>query len=100
MTFRQSQGGDVSVARMVRKQLYVDEGQDAFLRCEAARLGVTQADVVRTAIDSLRSGAQLDTRDASWDELRGLWAKAAASAGAPYRFQRSDAYEDERGSAQ
>jgi len=83
---------------MVRKQLYVDEGQDAFLRAEAARLGVTQADVVRSAINSLRFETQLESRDAAWSELRGMWAEAAASPGAPYRFKRPDAYEDRRGS--
>lgn len=79
---------------MVRKQLYIDEGQDAFLRAEAERLGVTQADVVRAAIDVLRSGAQVASRDASWAELRGLWARAATNPGSPYRFRRFDAYED------
>lgn len=86
------------MARMVRKQLYVDENQDAFLRTEAARLGVTQADVVRTAIDTLRSETRLESRDAAWNELRTLWAEAGASPGAPYRFNRSDAYEGRRSS--
>lgn len=82
------------MARMVRKQLYVDESQDAFLRAEAARLGVTQADVVRAAIDVLRAGVHVESRDVSWNELRGLWARAAASQGSPYRFRRPDAYVD------
>lgn len=87
------------MARMVRKQLYIDEVQDTFLRSEAARRGVTQADVVRDAIEILRSGARSDIRAASWEELQSLWAEAsAAGGGAPYRFNRRDAYEGARGS--
>jgi hypothetical protein len=84
---------------MVRKQLYLDETQDAFVRQEAARRGVTQADVVRDAIDAMRSGTRSDALESSWHELQLLWDQAAAQGGgAPYRFRRHDAYEGERGS--
>ena len=39
------------MTRMVRKQLYIDERQDTLLQREAARRGVTQARVIRDAID-------------------------------------------------
>lgn len=83
---------------MVRKQLYLDETQNAFLRQEAARRGVTQADIVRDAIEALRSGVGSDMRESAWHELQLLWDQAAAQGGgAPYRFRRQDAYHDARG---
>jgi hypothetical protein len=83
---------------MVRKQLYLDEAQDAFLRTEATRRGVTQADVVRAAIDALRTKTRSDSRSAAWEDLQSLWSRnTAAGGGRPYRFRRDDAYEDEHG---
>lgn len=37
--------------RMVRKQVYIEPGQDALLKRQAAQLGVTEAELIRRAID-------------------------------------------------
>ena len=37
--------------RMVRKQVYIEPGQDARLKRQAAQLGVTEAELIRRAID-------------------------------------------------
>ena len=84
------------MTRMVRKQLYIDEAQDAYLRREAARRGVTQADIMRTAIDVLRTGARSDARTMAWEELQSLWADLPVDIGSRYRFRREDAYETDR----
>lgn len=41
------------MARMVRKQLYIDDRQDALLKAEAERTGQTESALIRRAIDSL-----------------------------------------------
>jgi len=38
---------------MVRKQLYIDERQDALLKAESARSGETESALIRRAIDSV-----------------------------------------------
>ena len=44
--------GDLTMTRMVRKQLYIDERQDALLKAESARTGETESALIRRAIDS------------------------------------------------
>lgn len=38
--------------RMVRKQLYIEERQDRFLKRRAKKLGISEAEVVRAALDA------------------------------------------------
>ena len=85
------------MTRMVRKQLYIDEAQDAFLQRESDRLGLTQADIVRHAIDQLRSKASTDARTVARAEIESLWSELSQDSGEPYRFRRGDAYEGGRG---
>ena len=54
------------MARMVRKQLYIEDSQDEALAAEADRLGVTQAEIVRRAIDAWLSDASHDSRAGAW----------------------------------
>lgn len=54
------------MGRMVRKQLYIDDRQDQALAAEAERLGVTQAEIVRRAIDAWLSDASPESRRAAW----------------------------------
>lgn len=88
------------MGRMVRKQLYIDDEQDAALKAEAERLGVTQAEVVREAISAWLDEARARTRDEAWADLLKTWAEIDAQAAActeprePYKFRREDAYED------
>lgn len=41
---------------MVRKQLYLDEAQDRALKLQAKKLGVSEAEVVRQALDAALRG--------------------------------------------
>ncbi len=43
------------MANMVRKQLYVKRRHDDFLKERSAELGVTEAEIVRDALDSYAS---------------------------------------------
>jgi len=55
---------------MVRKQLYIDEAQERLLKARAAAQGVTEAELMRHALDALLSDASGSAvRDARWREL-------------------------------
>ncbi len=51
------------MTRMVRKQVYIDAAQDTLLQLEAKRRGVTQARLIREAIDALFARPQVDIID-------------------------------------
>ncbi|NTU71253.1 MAG: ribbon-helix-helix protein, CopG family [Coriobacteriia bacterium] len=51
------------MARMVRKQLYLDEATDRRLAQRAALLGVSQAQLVRIAVDRYLEDGVHRTRD-------------------------------------
>jgi hypothetical protein len=40
--------------KMVRKQVYITEGQEALLKRLAEERGLTEAEIIRTALDSLK----------------------------------------------
>ncbi len=90
---------------MLRKQLYLEERQDAALKARAQELGVSEAELVREALDRflnepdssnskgtasirLRWMAELDA------ELDAAARETKSSEG--YRFRRDDAYDDPR----
>ena len=59
--------------RMVRKQVYIEPEQDARLKRQAAQFGVTEAELIRRAIDQAGvapRGLPLD-QDA-WEEAKGI----------------------------
>lgn len=56
--------------RMVRKQLYLRSKQDAELTKRARSLGVSQAELVRAAIDRFLAEDQPDSRALAWAEAR------------------------------
>ena len=59
--------------RMVRKQVYIEPEQDALLKRQAAQLGVTEAELIRRAIDQAGAtprGLPLD-QDA-WEEAKSI----------------------------
>ena len=62
-------GGDI-VARMVRKQLYLDEETDRRLAERAALLGVSQAKLVRVAVDRYLEGGAQSAHVRAWQQLR------------------------------
>ncbi len=52
------------MARMVRKQVYIDDRQERLLKEQAALTGRTQSDLIREAIDAAYDGELEQTRRA------------------------------------
>jgi hypothetical protein len=84
---------------MIRKQLYIEPRQDAALKQRARRRGVTEAEIIREALDrdaqSDRPVFQPDPR--AWDELtslrRRVWRRKSI-AREQRRWTRDELYED------
>jgi hypothetical protein len=49
------------MARMIRKQFYIEAEQDRLLKRLAGRLGVSEAELIRRGIDSLERDARAET---------------------------------------
>ena len=65
------------MTRMVRKQIYIEREQEAFLKRRAQQLGVSEAELVREAIARAASvpiGAVPDLR--AWEEERSFIERA------------------------
>jgi hypothetical protein len=57
------------MARMVRKQIYIEPKQDALLKRRAKELGVTESDLIRRGIDQVdRAHAGLPLDRTAWEE--------------------------------
>jgi sugar phosphate isomerase/epimerase len=89
------------MARMVRKQIYIDEAQDRGLKELAADRGTTESSLVRAGVDAVLSGLVVRSRDEAWADLERFWAELdqrAAREGvepAPRDWTRDDLYEDD-----
>ena len=84
---------------MVRKQIYITPEQDAKLKRLARRRGVTEADVVRDAIDLVEAQAESEEerrREAGRKLIEHLKRHAATHVGTTDKWTREDAYSDER----
>lgn len=58
------------MGRMIRKQLYIDASQEALLKARAAAQGVSEADLVRQALDALLGGTgRPAVAEARWSRL-------------------------------
>lgn len=86
---------------MIRKQLYIEEHQDAALKRRARELGISEAELVRRALDDLlepRPGARPGGREArALEDLFGEADAIAESHRFPdhYRFERRKLYDDD-----
>lgn len=61
------------MGRMVRKQLYIDASQERLLKARAAATGVTEAELMRDALDLLLSDSGGPRAgDARWHELMSM----------------------------
>jgi len=70
------------VGKMVRKQLYIDPRQEALLKQRAKELGITEAELVREALDTYTWSTKRVPRDlAVWQEEKAFM-KALMSQGA------------------
>jgi hypothetical protein len=82
---------------MIRKQIYIESRQDNSLKKHARDLGVTEAEVIRRAIDRQMTSVRLGIRDLkAWEREKNFITKRMAKGRAPGRRQwkREDAYEE------
>jgi hypothetical protein len=90
---------ETEMSEMVRKQFYIHKRQQILLRQLSQARGVSEAEIVRQAIEREAAGESarppLPDR-AAWDEVvRFVESRLAlGSDGEPYRWSRQDAYEE------
>jgi len=83
--------------RMIRKQVYIESRQETTLKQQARALGITEAEVIRRAIDRQMTSVRLSIRDLkAWERERAFITKRMAKGHAPRgrRWKREDAYEE------
>lgn len=92
-------GGDASMTQMIRKQVYIEPWQDATLKRLARTRGVTEAEIIRQAIDREAGSASAVVGQpdaAAWEEARSfilsLIAEGPVSGGR--RWSRDELYEE------
>ncbi len=87
------------MAQMIRKQIYIAEKQQALLTRLARFRGVSEAEVIRQAIEHEATRAQpqaVEPDRTALDEIIqfALSRREAGAAGEPLRWSRDDAYSD------
>jgi hypothetical protein len=89
---------EVEMSQKVRKQIYIEKRQQTLLRRLARTRGVSEAELIREAIDQqASSGAQSAPDPAAWAEARRLMLAMPAHGSAPGRsrtWRREDLYEE------
>ena len=83
--------------RMIRKQIYIESRQDNGLKKQARDLGVTEAEVIRRAIDRQMTSVRLSIRDLkSWEREKAFIIKRMAKGRVPggRQWKREDTYEE------
>jgi hypothetical protein len=88
------------LAQMIRKQVYIEPVQDTSLKKQAKRLRITEAEVIRQAIDRQMALLVPGVRDPSaWEREKAFIAERMA--GKPLsrgrKFKREEAYEERLG---
>jgi hypothetical protein len=68
---------------MVRKQLYIDDEQEAALKQYAKERGVTEAELVRDALDRYLAEIAREEADAAWARIMDLSERQAAKGPVP-----------------
>ena len=90
------------MSEMVRKQFYIHRRQQVLLKRLSRARGVSEAEIVRQAIERETTGSSLlptPPDRAAWEEIvRFLEARKALTPGTegsePYRWNREDAYQE------
>lgn len=85
---------------MIRKQIYITAEQDRFVKELAAARGLNEADVIREALDEMKTEiAEREKRVSAWAAIEAV-IKDIAAAGAggaqAYTWKREDVYDDRR----
>lgn len=86
------------MSEMVRKQIYIQKRQQALLRRLAQARGVSEAEIVRQAIEREAEGRspKAEPYDATaWEEILAFIASRSQEPhdNEPYHWQREDAYD-------
>jgi hypothetical protein len=85
---------------MVRKQVYIEPAQERFLKRRATELGVSEAELIRRAIDSLaRTPARPSFDPDAWETVVASMEERARvpSTGERRTWRREDLYEERVG---
>lgn len=85
------------MAQMIRKQVYIEPLQDAILKKRARMLGITEAEVMRRAIDGQTAFLSPGIRDLeAWEREKVFIAKRMADGFLPgdRTYRREEAYEE------
>jgi len=85
---------------MVRKQIYISEQQQALIQRLAEQRGVSQAEVIRQAIDreaARQSSDRVTPGEQAWEEAKAFMLSLRDTQGVrlePYRWSREELYDD------
>jgi hypothetical protein len=85
------------MAQMMRKQVYIEPVQDANLKKQAKLLGITEAEVIRRALDRQMALLVPGLRDlTAWEREKAFIAERKAGRPLPggRKFRREEAYEE------
>lgn len=87
------------MAQMLRKQIYIQERQQLLLRKLAKARGVSEAEIIRQAIEREATVSAAKTAPADASALQAiiqfaLRRRKRGKTGEPYSWKRGDAYED------
>jgi predicted nucleotide-binding protein len=87
-----------TMARMVRKQIYIYKRQQAQLKRISEARGISEAEIIRNALDREVNSqiAPYHYDEEAWKKILEAIDKQAAEgvSGEPYKFRREDAYEE------
>jgi DNA-binding SARP family transcriptional activator len=85
------------MAQMVRKQIYLYKQQETLLRRVAEARGVSEAEVIRQALEQVFNTGVENAAQSSkspLDEFAELARGTKSRKGKPYKWNRQDAYEE------
>lgn len=85
------------MAQMIRKQVYIEPSQDATLKKQASMLDITEAEVIRRAIDRQMAFLIPGVRDLSaWEREKSFITERMSGKRVPgsRKFRREEAYEE------
>jgi hypothetical protein len=76
------------MAQMIRKQLYIEPRQDAVLKRLAQKVGLSEAELIRQAIDRQMSAVPSGIRDLdAWEREKAFIAERMAAGSIPDRHE-------------
>jgi hypothetical protein len=86
------------MSQMIRKQIYIQKRQNTQLKRMAKSRGVSEAEIIREAIDQKISGGVTQVPKSDPEALEKLFLFARSrrrlAGGEPYKWNRADAYEE------